>query len=243
MMENASFFVAGVEGIDAVFTGHQHLVFPGKKDFQELEGVDTDEGHAAGQARRHGRLLGLAYGPDRPVAGTRRRQWRVVSATSEARPIFERVDNKNQATGRGRRPDRRGAEGGPRGDARLCPPAGRQDLGAALFLFRAGRRRSVGADRQPGADLVHQGPAEGHRIQGPAAAFGGRTLQVGRARRRGLLHRRAGRRRRDQERRRPLSLSQHGAGGRDHRARRSRNGWRCRPASSTRSRRARRTRR
>lgn len=28
MMENASFFVAGVEGIDAVFTGHQHLVFP-----------------------------------------------------------------------------------------------------------------------------------------------------------------------------------------------------------------------
>lgn len=33
MMENASFFVAGVDGIDAVFTGHQHLVFPGKKDF------------------------------------------------------------------------------------------------------------------------------------------------------------------------------------------------------------------
>ena len=41
MMENASFFLAGVDGIDAVFTGHQHLVFPGKKDFQELEGVDT----------------------------------------------------------------------------------------------------------------------------------------------------------------------------------------------------------
>ncbi len=38
MMENASFFLAGVEGIDAVFTGHQHLVFPGKKDFQELAG-------------------------------------------------------------------------------------------------------------------------------------------------------------------------------------------------------------
>ena len=51
MMENASFFVAGVDGIDAVFTGHQHLVFPGKKDFQELEGVDTDKGHA-GRASR-----------------------------------------------------------------------------------------------------------------------------------------------------------------------------------------------
>ena len=37
MKENASFFVAGVEGIDAVFTGHQHLVFPGKKDFHGLQ--------------------------------------------------------------------------------------------------------------------------------------------------------------------------------------------------------------
>ena len=74
MMENASFFVAGVEGIDAVFTGHQHLVFPGKKDFQELEGVDTSNGTLARQARRHGRLLGLAYGADRPAARKRRRQ-------------------------------------------------------------------------------------------------------------------------------------------------------------------------
>ena len=69
MMENASFFVAGVEGIDAVFTGHQHLVFPGKKDFQSLDGRRYGKGHAAGQACGHGRLLGLAYGPDRPAAG------------------------------------------------------------------------------------------------------------------------------------------------------------------------------
>jgi 2',3'-cyclic-nucleotide 2'-phosphodiesterase/3'-nucleotidase len=33
MMENASFFLAGVDGIDAVFTGHQHLVFPGRRIF------------------------------------------------------------------------------------------------------------------------------------------------------------------------------------------------------------------
>ena len=72
MMENASFFVAGVEGIDAVFTGHQHLVFPGKKDFQELEGVDDGKGTLQGKPARHGRLLGLAYGPDRPAARTRR---------------------------------------------------------------------------------------------------------------------------------------------------------------------------
>ncbi|RVB69316.1 twin-arginine translocation signal domain-containing protein, partial [Mesorhizobium sp. M7A.F.Ca.CA.002.04.1.1] len=49
MMENASFFVAGVAGIDAVFTGHQHLVFPGKKDFQSLDGVDTQKGTLQGK--------------------------------------------------------------------------------------------------------------------------------------------------------------------------------------------------
>ncbi len=30
-MENASLYLAGVQGIDAVFTGHQHLVFPGPR--------------------------------------------------------------------------------------------------------------------------------------------------------------------------------------------------------------------
>ena len=44
MMENASFHLAGVDGIDAVFTGHQHLVFPGPKDFVGLEGVDAEKG-------------------------------------------------------------------------------------------------------------------------------------------------------------------------------------------------------
>ena len=36
-------------------------------------------------------------------------KWKVVSATSEARPIYERVDNKNKADRRGRPEDRRGA--------------------------------------------------------------------------------------------------------------------------------------
>ena len=243
MMENASFFVAGVDGIDAVFTGHQHLVFPGKKDFQELDGVDTKNGTLAGKPAVMGGFWGSHMGLIDLLLESDGGKWRVVSATSEARPIYERVDNKTQGAGQGRREDRRGAEGGSRGDARLCQASGRQDLGAALFLFRAGRRRSVGADRQPGADLVPQGPAQGDRIQGPAAAVGGRTLQGRRPRRRRLLHRRAGRRRGDQERRRPLPLSQHRAGGGDHQARRSRNGWRCRPAFSSRSSRAKPTRR
>ena len=97
MMENASFFVAGVEGIDAVFTGHQHLVFPGKKDFQELEGVDTKNGTLAGKPAVMGGFWGSHMGLIDLLLESDGGKWRVVSATSEARPIFERVDNKPKA--------------------------------------------------------------------------------------------------------------------------------------------------
>lgn len=98
MMENASFFVAGVEGIDAVFTGHQHLVFPGKKDFQELEGVDTAAGTLQGKPAVMGGFWGSHMGLIDLLLESDGNKWKVVSATSEARPIYERVDNKNKAT-------------------------------------------------------------------------------------------------------------------------------------------------
>ena len=97
MMENASFFVAGVDGIDAVFTGHQHLVFPGKKDFQELDGVDTKNGTLAGKPAVMGGFWGSHMGLIDLLLESDGGKWRVVSATSEARPIYERVDNKNKA--------------------------------------------------------------------------------------------------------------------------------------------------
>jgi len=97
MMENASFFVAGVPGIDAVFTGHQHLVFPGKKDFQDLAGVDTAAGTLQGKPAVMGGFWGSHMGLIDLLLERDGNSWKVVSATSEARPIFERVDNKNKA--------------------------------------------------------------------------------------------------------------------------------------------------
>ncbi|MER8442686.1 bifunctional 2',3'-cyclic-nucleotide 2'-phosphodiesterase/3'-nucleotidase [Mesorhizobium sp. M1066] len=98
MMENASFFVAGVDGIDAVFTGHQHLVFPGKKDFQSLDGVDTQKGTLQGKPAVMGGFWGSHMGLIDLMLERDGSKWKVVSATSEARPIFERVDNKNKPT-------------------------------------------------------------------------------------------------------------------------------------------------
>ena len=72
MLENASLQLAAVDGIDAVVTGHQHLVFP-SEDFAG-DGRRPRHRHAQRQARRHGRLLGLAHGPDRPAARAGRRR-------------------------------------------------------------------------------------------------------------------------------------------------------------------------
>jgi 2',3'-cyclic-nucleotide 2'-phosphodiesterase / 3'-nucleotidase len=91
LMENASFFVAGVDGIDAVFTGHQHLVFPGPKDFQGLEAVDTAKGTLQGKPAVMGGFWGSHMGLIDLLLERDGNKWKVVSATSEARPISERV--------------------------------------------------------------------------------------------------------------------------------------------------------
>ena len=95
MMENASFFLAGVEGIDAVFTGHQHLVFPGKKDFQELDGVDAEKGTLQGKPAVMGGFWGSHMGLIDLLLERDGGKWKVVSATSEARPIYNRVEKDN----------------------------------------------------------------------------------------------------------------------------------------------------
>ncbi len=91
LMENASFFVAGVDGIDAIFTGHQHLVFPGPKDFQGLEGVDAAKGTLQGKPAVMGGFWGSHMGLVDLLLERDGDKWKVVSATSEARPISERV--------------------------------------------------------------------------------------------------------------------------------------------------------
>ncbi len=95
--ENASLQLAAVEGIDVVLTGHQHLVFPGP-DYAEVEGADIEAGTLNGKPAvmagfwgSHMGLIDLLLEQD--VDG----KWAVVSHTSEARPISERVEGKVNA--------------------------------------------------------------------------------------------------------------------------------------------------
>ncbi|MEO5807491.1 bifunctional 2',3'-cyclic-nucleotide 2'-phosphodiesterase/3'-nucleotidase [Devosia sp.] len=96
--ENASLQLAALDGIDVVLTGHQHLVFPNSKDFANVAGADLEKGTLNGKPAvmagfwgSHMGLIDLLLEQD--AAG----KWAIASHTSEARPIFERVEGKAKA--------------------------------------------------------------------------------------------------------------------------------------------------
>lgn len=93
-MENASLHLAGVEGIDVIFTGHHHLVFPG--NYPDITGIDNDKGTLMGKPAVMGGFWGSHMGLiDLLIERTEDGKWSIVSHTSEARPISERVERKN----------------------------------------------------------------------------------------------------------------------------------------------------
>ncbi|MBK8456969.1 MAG: bifunctional 2',3'-cyclic-nucleotide 2'-phosphodiesterase/3'-nucleotidase [Phyllobacteriaceae bacterium] len=92
-MENASLFLGEIEGIDAIFTGHQHLVFPGDA-FKDKAGVDFEKGTLFGKPAVQGGFWGSHVGLIDLMVEKSGNSWKVVSATSEARPIWKRDENK-----------------------------------------------------------------------------------------------------------------------------------------------------
>jgi 2',3'-cyclic-nucleotide 2'-phosphodiesterase/3'-nucleotidase len=88
-MENASLYLAGVDGVDAVLTGHQHLVFPGP-DYEGLNGVDVAAGTLMGKPAVMGGFWGSHMGLVDLLLEQDGGKWRVASFTTEARPIYER---------------------------------------------------------------------------------------------------------------------------------------------------------
>ncbi len=95
-MENASLFLGTVDGIDAILTGHQHLVFPGKA-FEGLEGVDAVKGTLMGKPAVQGGFWGSHMGLIDLLIARDGNSWKVIDSSSETRPIYERVDRKVHA--------------------------------------------------------------------------------------------------------------------------------------------------
>ncbi len=92
-MENASLHVAGIDGIDAVVTGHQHKVFPGKK-FKTGNGVDVENGTLMGKPATMGGFWGSHMGLIDLMLEQDGGTWRIATSQSTTRPIYKRDGRK-----------------------------------------------------------------------------------------------------------------------------------------------------
>ncbi|MBY3378884.1 bifunctional 2',3'-cyclic-nucleotide 2'-phosphodiesterase/3'-nucleotidase [Rhizobium laguerreae] len=93
-MENASLHLAAVDGIDAIFTGHQHLVFPGPKSWDGVANADPVKGTLHGKPTVMAGFWGSHLGLIDLLLEKDGNSWKIVDFTSEARPIFHRDDKK-----------------------------------------------------------------------------------------------------------------------------------------------------
>ena len=90
--ENAGQDLAKIDGVDALFLGHQHLLFPGD-DFAGWPGVDTERGTIHGKPAVMAGLCGSHLGVIDLQLERDADRWRVAGARVEARPIARRDAN------------------------------------------------------------------------------------------------------------------------------------------------------
>lgn len=93
-MENASVPLAAVDGIDAVLTGHNHLVFP-SASFKDYPAVDAETGTIHGKPATMGGFWGSHLGVIDLLLERSGNAWRVVGHSSEARPISKRNEDRS----------------------------------------------------------------------------------------------------------------------------------------------------
>ncbi|WP_106744042.1 bifunctional 2',3'-cyclic-nucleotide 2'-phosphodiesterase/3'-nucleotidase [Yoonia maritima] len=93
-MENAAIPLAGVDGIDAILTGHSHLVFP-SSNYDDWAGVDVAAGTINGKPGVMGGFWGSHMGLVDLLLERDGNGWRVLSHTSEARPISRREEDRS----------------------------------------------------------------------------------------------------------------------------------------------------
>ena len=93
-MENASVPLAAVDGIDALVTGHSHLVFP-SPTYAEYAAVDAESGLIHGKPATMGGFWGSHLGVIDLMLERESGEWRVVNTAVETRPISKRNEDRS----------------------------------------------------------------------------------------------------------------------------------------------------
>jgi 2',3'-cyclic-nucleotide 2'-phosphodiesterase/3'-nucleotidase len=93
-MENASVPLATVNGIDALMTGHSHLVFP-SPTYEGYASVDVARGTIHGKPAVMGGFWGSHLGVIDLMLERAGNEWKVVAHSSEVRPISRRNEDRS----------------------------------------------------------------------------------------------------------------------------------------------------
>ncbi|MCB2130359.1 MAG: bifunctional 2',3'-cyclic-nucleotide 2'-phosphodiesterase/3'-nucleotidase [Rhodobacteraceae bacterium] len=93
-MENAAVPLGRVDGIDVLMTGHSHLVFP-SPTFDGFSGVDLATGTVSGKPAVMAGFWGSHMGLIDLLLERDGNAWRVISHTAEARPIYQRGEDRS----------------------------------------------------------------------------------------------------------------------------------------------------
>ncbi len=94
LMENASVPLAAVDGIDALVTGHSHLVFP-SATYADYAAVDAENGLIHGKPATMGGFWGSHLGVIDLMLEREGGAWRVVNTAVETRPISKRNEDRS----------------------------------------------------------------------------------------------------------------------------------------------------
>ena len=93
-MENASVPLAAVDGVDALMTGHSHLVFP-SPTYADYAAVDAEAGTIHGKPATMGGFWGSHLGVIDLMLEKDGSDWRVVTTSVETRPISKRNEDRS----------------------------------------------------------------------------------------------------------------------------------------------------
>ncbi|GED31822.1 bifunctional 2',3'-cyclic-nucleotide 2'-phosphodiesterase/3'-nucleotidase [Brevibacillus centrosporus] len=95
-LENASYQLSKIEGIDAILFGHSHLVFPGP-GFENIEGVDGTKGIINGKPAVMPGYWGNNLGVIDLTLTQENGKWKVADSASKAVPIYDKTNKASLA--------------------------------------------------------------------------------------------------------------------------------------------------